>query len=51
MKIIKTAVACVTALSATALTACDEETIDLILGIVSVVAGDDDTEVAVEVDI
>lgn len=50
MRIIKTAVACVTALSATTLTACDEETIDLILGIVSVVAGDDDTEVAVEVD-
>lgn len=36
--------------SGTTLTACDEDTMNLILGIVSVVAGDDDEEVAVEVD-
>lgn len=32
------------------LTACDEDTLNLIMDIVSVVAGDDDTEVAVSVD-
>ncbi len=44
------AAACAAALTGTALTACDEETLDLIMSIVSVVAGDDDTEVAVSVD-